>query len=59
MKYPDTPEGAAVFLMTLVLENRRDGIESDPMTKTEILALYAHCLKVAKGEEDVSHGPLH
>lgn len=61
MKYPDTPEGAALFLMTLVLESRRGEADPDPMTRAEILALYAHCLRVARGEEgeEVSHGPLH
>lgn len=62
MKYPDSVEGAALFLMTLVLESRRAESEPDPLTRAEILALYAHCLRVARGEEDVSHEetpPLH
>lgn len=56
MKYPDTPEGAALFLMTLVLERGRANDDTEEMTRAEILALYAHCLRVVRGEEEVSHG---
>lgn len=59
MKYPDTPEGAALFLMTLVLESRRAQGENDEMTRAEILALYAHCLRVARGGDEMSHDLLH
>lgn len=59
MNFPETPEGAALFLMTLVLGRRCAEAGKDDMTRFEILALYAHCLRVARGEADMSHDLLH
>lgn len=50
---PETPEGAALFLLTLILRGR-----NDPVGR-EVLDLYAECLRVARGQDELSRDLLH
>jgi hypothetical protein len=59
MQLPETPEGVALFLMNLILEKRGALACGGELSRAELLALYAECLRIARGREDLSHDFLH
>jgi hypothetical protein len=54
---PETPEGVALSLMSIILERRRTMTCCGIPTKTELLDMYVDCLNAAIGFRPKKHGP--
>lgn len=57
MDLPETPEGVALYLFTLILDRRKAMLCCSNHTEAQLFALFRECLRAANGCQDASHGP--
>ena len=50
MQYPDSPEGVALALLTLVIGNTGLPNQREPIPKEEIFQLYRECIATVREE---------
>lgn len=50
MDVPETPEGAALYLLRIIMENGGGGETGGLSSAADVLALFGECLRVAQGE---------